>query len=452
MSLPTSPERSPGIVRRQRAVLSGGEVRSLESVLATHRLAERSSRPPNYAIENRALLGLARTLSGAPQEMLGTLVREAVALCRPDGNATAGVSLLEQDPKTSADVFRWTALAGRLEQHVGGSTPREFSPCGVCLDAGQPVLFERPDLHFTYLLASGIPSVEGLVLPFYVDGEPAGTIWILSHDDARLFDVEDVRVMTSLAEFTGAAYSLNRARGAAERANRAKSEFLSSVSHELRTPLNSISGYVELIKMGVHGPLTEGQREALDRIGRSQRHLLGLINDILDLSQIEAGRVDYAVEVVPLASVLAETCETVAPLLSAKHLVCDLQPLSLNDGAQAIRGDPERVRQILLNLITNSIKFTPEHGRITIGARVRPDDESAVCIDVRDTGVGIAPADLARIFEPFVQLGTRTHGSQQGVGLGLSISRDLARAMGGDLEVDSVLGQWTKFTLTLPKA
>jgi hypothetical protein len=178
----------------------------LKDVLITEQLGRRSTRPPDLESENAAYLALAQRLSGDPLGLLQALMDAAVSLC---GAGTAGVSLLEARPEGDV-VFRWTVLSGRLAAAVNGTTPRGFSPCGVCLDNDGPVLFSHPERRFTYFASAGVPFVEGLVLPFYVDSAPAGTIWIVSHDRHRRFDLEDVRIMSRLADFTGAAYGLLR--------------------------------------------------------------------------------------------------------------------------------------------------------------------------------------------------------------------------------------------------
>ena len=229
-------------------------------------------------------------------------------------------------------------------------------------------------------------------------------------------------------------------------ANRAKAEFFGVMSHELRTPLNAIAGYVELMAMGIHGPLTEQQRDSLDRIQRSQRHLLSLIEDVLIFAKIEADHLSMDLKSVRVREALDELEPLVAPELQrkAQTLACDACDSSLS-----VRADPEKLRQILLNLVGNAIKFTPVGGRITLSA-VR--DRGLVRISVSDTGIGIPADQLAHVFEPFFQVERGPTRRFPGVGLGLSIARDLARAMRGDVEVESSVAEGTTVSLALQVA
>jgi signal transduction histidine kinase len=237
-----------------------------------------------------------------------------------------------------------------------------------------------------------------------------------------------------------------QARAAAEKANRAKSEFLAVMSHELRTPLNAIDGYAELLEMGVHGPLSDAQLDAVRRIRRSERHLLGLINEVLNYTRLEAGAVTYELVDVVLRDVIA-LCETLtAPQRDEKELQFEL---SAGPAGLKVHADAERLQQIMINLLTNAIKFTDRGGRITVSCAAHDD---AVHVLVTDTGRGIEADALERIFEPFVQADARYARAHQGVGLGLAISRDLARGMGGDLTVQSTPGVGSTFTLALRPA
>ena len=240
---------------------------------------------------------------------------------------------------------------------------------------------------------------------------------------------------------------LERARAAANGANEAKSHFLSTMSHELRTPLNAIGGYVQLMEMEVQGPITDAQRQSLDRITRSHRHLLRLVNDVLDLSRIEAGRMEYRLEEVDLPSMVSSVVPMVEPQLAQGGLTLDMAI----DAAPRARADREKTQQILINLLTNAVKFTPRGGRVAVRARA-DDSEGRVLVDVSDTGIGIPPEKLASVFEPFVQVQSEQSRRSEGTGLGLAISRDLARGMGGDLTASSQPGAGSIFTLHLPTA
>jgi signal transduction histidine kinase len=240
---------------------------------------------------------------------------------------------------------------------------------------------------------------------------------------------------------------LERARAAANAANEAKSHFLSTMSHELRTPLNAIGGYVQLMEMEVQGPITDAQRQSLDRITRSHRHLLRLVNDVLDLSRIEAGRMEYRIEEIELPIVVSSVLPMVEPQLAQGGLTLDTSI----DAAPRARADREKTQQILINLLTNAVKFTPAGGRVAVRTR-RDASDRLVLVDVSDTGIGIPAEKLASVFEPFVQVKSEQSRRAEGTGLGLAISRDLARGMGGDLTVSSRPGAGSTFTLHLPPA
>ena len=241
--------------------------------------------------------------------------------------------------------------------------------------------------------------------------------------------------------------SAENARVEAVTANQAKSAFLTTMSHELRTPLNAVAGYSDLLLMGVRGELTDGQRSDLERIKRSGQYLLGLINDVLNFAKLDAGQVQYRFEDVPVDRLLDSLEELIGPQVDARQLRYERGEC---ESYLAVRADPEKVRQILLNLLANSVKFTESGGSVSLSCRAEGD---VLHMTVKDTGRGIAPDQLTRVFDPFVQVDRHlTPMSQQGVGLGLAISRDLANGMGGSLTATSVQGEGSEFTLTLPMA
>jgi signal transduction histidine kinase len=271
--------------------------------------------------------------------------------------------------------------------------------------------------------------------------------WMLEEQAAELETAgEELRTINEeLLRRTVEAESL---REVAEEANKAKSTFLAMMSHELRTPLNAIAGYADLLEMQIHGPLTESQQASLERIRKSGLHLLRLINEILNLSRIEAGQVDYHPEDVPVAELVRIIVPMVEPQLERKgiSLSIDLPP------DLVVRVDRDKAEQILLNLLGNAAKFTPDGGQVTVRAIRDPGPADRACIRVGDTGIGIPPDKMDVIFHPFVQVDATASRAAEGSGLGLAISRDLARGMAGDITVESVLGEGSTFTLTLPLA
>lgn len=234
------------------------------------------------------------------------------------------------------------------------------------------------------------------------------------------------------------------ARAEANAANLAKVSFLANMSHDLRTPLNAILGYADLLEVHVHGELTPEQENDVARIKRSARYLTSLINDILNFAKIEAGTLDLKTTAVSVDAMISWLEEVLHPQLTAKGLT-----FARSECTGFVSADPEKLQQILLNLTTNALKFTTTGG---IAVRCK-NTESIVCIEIVDTGTGIPESELDRIFEPFIQVNrSLTQTSNEGVGLGLAISRHLARAMSGDITVSSTLDHGSTFSLALPRA
>jgi len=231
-----------------------------------------------------------------------------------------------------------------------------------------------------------------------------------------------------------------------ETANVAKSTFLTAMSHELRTPLNAIGGYTELLTLGLGGPTTPEQLEYLERIRRSQQHLLGIISDLLNFSRIEAGTLTYEIRQLSLKQVIEGVVPLIQPQSEAKSIVLKTDTTAHDC---LVLGDRAKVDQILLNLLSNAVKFTESPGTLTVECK---ESGNTASIAVIDTGPGIPANKLEAIFEPFVQLGRSLSSAHEGTGLGLAISRELARAMKGNLTVTSKVGSGSTFTLTLPRA
>ena len=228
-----------------------------------------------------------------------------------------------------------------------------------------------------------------------------------------------------------------------EAASRHKSEFLANMSHELRTPLNAIIGFSEVLAQGMFGVINEKQTEYLHDILESGRHLLSLINDILDLSKIEAGRMELEPADFDLPSAIENALTLVRERASRRGITLGS---TIDERLGLMRGDERKVKQVLLNLLSNALKFTPEGGRIDVGAR---RDGEVAEVSVADTGIGIAPGDQEAVFEEFRQVGAAER-KAEGTGLGLALSRKFVELHGGKIWVRSELGHGSTFTFTLP--
>jgi PAS domain S-box-containing protein len=296
-------------------------------------------------------------------------------------------------------------------------------------------------------------EITGVELP--VRGADAGIRWFSWNSanrrglDGALEEIvlfgSDVTAQREAAERAHQLESERLARAEAEAANAAKTKFLAVMSHELRTPLNAISGYVQLLEMGLRGPLSPGQLEDLARIRRAQRHLLGLINDVMNFARLESGALSLGMQDVPLQPVFETLASLTEPQTQAKGIAYRVAECAAD---VAVWTDREKLLQVLINLVSNAIKFTPPGGRIEVDCA---QSAESVAIRVADTGDGIPEDKLSSIFEPFVQVRSDYTRPADGVGLGLAISRDLTRALGGELSVRSAVGAGSTFTVTLPR-
>ena len=261
---------------------------------------------------------------------------------------------------------------------------------------------------------------------------------------AQELEEQQVAMEETLEQLRETTAQAEEARDAAEVADRAKSDFLAVMSHELRTPLNAIVGYAELLHDGVAGPVSDVQREQLERVQLSARHLVELVDDILSFSRLESGTENIRVAPIELAEVTREAGALVEPVATAKGLTLTIE---LPNESATFASDPAKVRQVLVNLLSNAIKFTDEGG-IRLASRA---EDGRVVFEVTDTGIGIAPEHQEQVFETFWQVDQSATRKRGGAGLGLSVSRRLARALGGDLTVESAIGKGSRFRFWLPR-
>ena len=263
-------------------------------------------------------------------------------------------------------------------------------------------------------------------------------------EQAKLLEDQAVEMEQALEQLRETTTEAEEAREVAEVANRAKNDFLAVMSHELRTPLNAIVGYAELLHDGVAGPVTDVQREQLARVQLSARHLVELVDDILSFSRIEAGQENLRVAPIEVGEVTREAGALVEPVVAAKGLTFKI---STPNEKTTFMSDPAKVRQVLVNLLSNAIKFTDDGG-ITLTSQV---ENGRVVFEVQDTGIGIASEHQEQVFETFWQVDQTATRKAGGAGLGLSVSRRLARALGGDLDVESEIGKGSLFRFWVPR-
>ena len=386
----------------------------------------------------------------APEDVARVIVRQILEAI---GAYAGGVLEVSPDGREFV-LLHAEGFAPGVEGRFGRFSVDTPVPVRDVLRERAPVLIETRDSWLARYQLGPIGRQDGdgawAALPLLVEDRVLGAL-TLSFEEPRRFTDEDREFMMAFAGQCAQALDRARlyhaeraARAEADAANKAKSDFLAVMSHELRTPLNAIAGYTQLIAMGVHGPVTTAQQESLERINDAQHHLLGLINQVINLARIEAGAVVYDMRALDLQDVLRSVEALIAPQLQAKHIAAGRAGTR---ASMRVRADEEKLRQVLLNLLSNAAKFTDDGGRVTL--EVCSDDARAV-VHVHDTGRGIPPEKLETIFEPFVQVDPRLTRSEDGAGLGLAISRELARGMGGDLTARSELGVGSTFTLVLP--
>jgi signal transduction histidine kinase/HAMP domain-containing protein len=436
-------ERAPS---REERSLARSIVEEAGQALESARLFEEAR---TRAEEQSALSDLAQELAAQLEvgEVLRTAHRGASRLVDAE---SFYVGLYE--PEQERIVIRLNATSAAADQEVT-VLPADRGLSGYVVRTGEPVLIEG---NFRERLADygaeliGEPAESWLGVPLIVGDQVLGLMAVQSYHTRAAYDDHDLGLLRAVASQTAIALESARlyeeAVETAERlreVDRLKSQFLANMSHELRTPLNSIIGFSRVVLKGIDGPVTDRQREDLEAIHNSGQHLLGLINDILDVSKIEAGKMELSFESVDLDEIIQGVMSTAVALVKDKPV--DLQQ-SIPDDLPSVVADERRVRQVLLNLVSNAAKFT-EEGSIRVSARA---DEDEVVVSVADTGSGIAPEELDEIFEPFTQVDASTTREHGGTGLGLTISHSFVQLHGGRMWVESELGVGSTFSFSLP--
>lgn len=415
---------------------------ALERVINTDELKRRPARAPNHAAENRALVRLARVMAHSPQQILQTLTDEALELCRA---GTAGISLIEDDGGNT--VFRWHALSGALSSHLRGTTPRDFSPCGAVVDRNSVLLMSHLERHFRYFADVRPAIVEALLIPFTINGQTIGTVWVVMHDEDHKFDREDERLLMDLGEFTAAAYNLYSALDASKTNERRKDEFLATVAHELRNPLSAVRNASEYAHVRLQG-MREPQLQAMNDVGQRQlKSMTRLIDDLLDVTRIRLDKVELRKERVSVATIVQQGVDSCLALIEAsRHQLT----ITLPEQPLWVEGDTLRLTQIVSNLLNNAAKYTPEGGQIEVsGERIGGE----AVIRIRDNGIGISQSLRSRVFDLFSQGDAARERTQGGLGIGLTVVRRLVELHGGRVAVHSEgIGKGSEFVVSLPLA
>jgi signal transduction histidine kinase len=386
-----------------------------------------------------------------------------------------GVTLLAEEGR----FVRIAALTGPLSVVVGSLLPVDESLHGWAVSNDKPLVTENMDTDPRSYRVPGlaVPLTTAAIVPLRSSGVVIGTISVHNRRNGRPFGDYDLQLLQTLGDQV--VVGLDRAAVLEQsrrneralvaknvelmRATRLKSEFLANMSHELRTPLNAIIGFSDLLLDGGAGSISHQQREFLEAVLRNGRHLLGLINSVLDLSKIEAGRMSLELAGTDLREAVTDAVSDTASLRSAKRQECTLH---LDDASLAVVADGVRVRQVLFNLLSNASKFTADRGEITLSAlrthaplpvpADRPGDErraltrEVVWVSVADSGIGIAPEDMGKLFQEFSQVESSASRQAQGTGLGLALCKKFVEMHGGTIGVESIPGRGSSFWFMLP--
>jgi signal transduction histidine kinase/HAMP domain-containing protein/predicted transcriptional regulator with HTH domain len=444
------------IFRRHPGLFSPDQVTLLQTFARQAAIAIDNVRLFNETKETleqqTAISEILRVISSSPtdvQPVLEAIADRAVHLCDA---ATASIYLTDGD--TLRHVVSKGALPGEAAAIISLPINRDSTSGRALLEHKTIHVHDILAEASEYPLGAEISKQSGhrtvLVTPLYREGQPFGTI-LLRRKDVRPFSEREISLLKTFGD--QAAIAIENVRlfreiqdksQQLEVANKHKSEFLANMSHELRTPLNAIIGFSEVLLERLFGELNVKQDDYLKDIFASGKHLLGLINDILDLSKVEAGRMELEPSTFDLDSAVSNAMTLVRERAQRHGITLGQQ---VDPALAEITADERKFKQILLNLLSNAVKFTPDNGRIDVTARRAGDD---VVVAVHDTGIGIAPEDQAAVFEEFRQVGHHYTSKQEGTGLGLALAKRFVELHGGRIWLESEPGKGSTFTFTIP--
>jgi signal transduction histidine kinase/CheY-like chemotaxis protein len=416
-----------------------------EAVITTQKLAQRTGRPKQYEAENASLVSLAGELARSPLTLFQRIAEAAQNLCRAQA---AGLSLLET--VNGEEVLCTRAVSGRSAPRLGSLSPREFSPGGIALERQAVQLFARPERFFTFL--SSWPRMEEvLIAPFFVEGRAAGTLWVMAHDASREFDAEDARLLGSLAKLAGAACRIaandrnGLAREADAETDRSRNAFLATLAHELRNPLAPIRNAVQIMREAESDLSTVAA--ARNMIERQLKHLVRLIDDLVDVSRLMQGRLELRMERVDLGTVIQAALETTRPMFESRQ-----QQVTVQRPANPVyvEADLTRLTQVFGNLLGNAAKYSAPGEKIHV---VAESNNHQAQISVIDSGIGIERELLARVFDLFPQASRSDQGPQHGLGIGLTLVKRVVELHDGTVEAFSDgPNKGSRFVVSLPLA